>query len=72
MPKYYVSAPNLNTVIMADNAIDACVKVATKHNVVTVGLLWKVSERGFGGHPEDEVIDDHEIVKEINRRKRKK
>lgn len=72
MPKYYVSAPNINEVISADTPIDACVKVCLKHNVITVGILWKVSEMGFGGHPEDEVIDDHEIVKEINRRKRKK
>lgn len=72
MPKYYVSIPNINEVISAENPIDACIKVALKHNCITVGLMWKVSEIGFGGHPEDEVVDDHEIVKEINRRKRKK
>lgn len=72
MPKYYVSAPNINTIIVADNPLDACVRVANKQNSISVGLLWKVSERGFGGHSDDEVIDDHEIVKEINRRKKKK
>lgn len=72
MPKYYVSMPNINTVIQADNPLDACVKVAIKHNCITVGLLWKVSEIGFGGHPEDEVIEDYEIVKEINKKKKNK
>lgn len=72
MPKYYVSIPNIDVVLIADNPLDACVKAVLKHNCITVGLLWKVSEIGFAGHPEDEVIDDHEVAKEINRRKKKK
>ena len=73
MPKYYVSGPNnINVVLSADTPLDACVKVLEKQKILTVGLFWKVSERGFGGHPEDEIVDDHEIVKEINRRKKKK
>ena len=72
MPKYYVSIPGIDEVISAKNPLDACVKVSSKHGVISVGLYWKVSEKGFGGHPEDEIIDDHEVVKEINRRNKKK
>jgi hypothetical protein len=72
MPKYYVSIPGFDLVLNATDPMDACVKTALRCSIVTIGALWKVSEIGFGGHPEDEVIDDHEVVKEINRRKKKK
>jgi hypothetical protein len=62
---------NKNAVISADNPLDACVKVAERYNICSVGLHWKVSEKGFGGHPDDDIIDDHEIIKEINKRKKK-
>lgn len=71
MPKYYVSVMNNNIVLEAKDPLDACVLASEAMNVTSVGLQWKVSERGFSNHPDDDVIYDTEIIKEINRRGKK-
>ena len=68
MPKYYVSVLNNNYVLEAKNPLDACVLTSQRMSIVSCGLMWKVSEKGFGNHPDDDVIDDHEIVRELKRR----
>lgn len=72
MPKYYVSLRNHDTVLEATDPLDACVKTSLIHSIITVGLPWKVSEIGFETHDGDVFIRDDDIVKEINRRNKKK
>lgn len=71
MPKYYVSVMNNNIVLEAKDPLDACVLASEAMNLTSAGLQWKVSERGFANHPDDDVIYDSEIIKEIKRRNKK-
>ena len=64
MPKYYVSIPNLDQVILAKDPLDACVKISVINSIMTVGLYWKVSEIGFSDHKDDIYISDVEIIRE--------
>lgn len=68
MPKYYVTALDKEYIIDAKNPLDACVLTSQRMSIVSCGLMWKVSEKGFDNHPDDDVIDDHEILKELKRR----
>lgn len=72
MPKYYVSLKGHDTVLEAKDPLDACVKTSEKHSIITCGFSWKVSEIGFETHESDVFIRDDDIVKEINKRNRKK
>jgi hypothetical protein len=71
MPKYYVSVMDNNIVLNAKDPLDACVLASEIMSITSAGLYWKVSEKGFGNHPDDDVVYDTEIIREQKRRKGK-
>jgi hypothetical protein len=68
MAKFYVTVLDMDYVIDAKTPIEACIKVIDKSSSISVGLKWKVSERGFKNHPSDIYIDDYDILKEMKKR----
>ena len=62
MPKYYVRCLDLEHVVNAETPVEACGLVSEKTGVITAGINWTVSERGFNWHKEDEVVDDLLII----------
>jgi len=69
MSKYYVSCMDVKEVVNAEDPIDACIAVSVKSSMISVGLTWLVSEKGFDIHFDDIRIPDSEILKEMERRK---
>lgn len=63
MQKYYVSFLEQKYIVLAKNPIDACIIVCKKYNAKTSGIDWKVSERGFNFHEDDEFVSDTIINK---------
>jgi hypothetical protein len=57
MPKYYVKIIDTKVIVVADNPLDACVKASIRKGIISAGLYWSVSERGFDSHPDDELVD---------------
>ncbi len=68
MPKYYVKCLEQQCVLDAQNPLDACVLASEAMCVMTAGISWSVSERGFEKHEDDLRISDLEIIKEWKRR----
>jgi hypothetical protein len=62
MPKYYVSCLDLFDIVDASNPIEACGIVSERTGVITAGMSWRVSERGFRRHTEDYIVTDILIV----------
>ncbi len=63
MQKYYVSFLENKYIVLAKNPIEACISVSKKYNTKTQGIDWKVSERGFNFHSDDEFVADSIINK---------
>ena len=70
MPKYYVKIIDTKVIVVADNPLDACVKASIRKCIISAGLYWSVSERGFDSHPDDELVDDYLIIKELEKRRK--
>ena len=68
MRKFYVTFGNYQRVLHASNTIHACILV---YKSMAGGEFWvdnihtsfRVSERGFDVHDDDEVYDANEIIK---------
>lgn len=58
MQKFYVSFLENKYIILAKDPIEACVKISRRYNIKTSGIDWKVSERGFNFHSNDEFVSD--------------
>lgn len=56
--KYYVRVLDSQMVVSAESEIDACLKCSKIHGIVSVGLTWTVSEKGFDAHSDDVLIQD--------------
>lgn len=67
MPKYYVTIIDTKIIVSANDPLSACVKASMKNGIISAGLYWKVSEKGFDEHFDDELIDDHLILKELQK-----
>jgi hypothetical protein len=68
MPKYYVSCLDLLRVVSAENPVEACAVVSEKTGIITAGINWRVSEKGFSWHMEDDIIDDLLIIRWLEKR----
>ena len=68
MPKYYVSCLDLERVVSAEDPVEACGLVSEKTGVITAGINWRVSERGFNWHTEDETVDDLLIIQWLEKK----
>lgn len=68
MPKYYVQVIDSKYLITAKDPLDACVLVSERHGVISAGITWIVSEKGFNYHFDDEAICDFLIIEELERR----
>ena len=63
MPKFYIQDGIEQTVLHADNALQACFR-AIKHRFegIPVNGFYLVSERGFENHEDDMVFSSDEVI----------
>lgn len=59
--KYYVKVLDSEMIVSEMSELDACLKCSKLYNLITVGLTWKVSERGFDVHDNDVFISDDSL-----------
>lgn len=65
MRKYYVSFLGNKYIVLEKDPISACILVSKRYGITTRGIDWKVSERGFNFHEDDEFISDAIINKKM-------
>ena len=63
--KYYVSNTLTDAVILATNPLDACIRTFKVYGTMTVGINWKMSERGFDIHLNDVFLGDDIIAETL-------
>lgn len=68
--KYYVTFGTINCIIQTGNILAACVKAYklyfnTKELPKSLPIFFRVSQRGFDKHDDDELISVAEIIKLI-------
>ena len=63
--KYYVSNSLTNAVILATNPLDACIRTFKVYGTMTVGINWKISERGFDIHLNGVFLGDDVITETL-------
>ena len=63
MRKYYVSSKQIQEIVLADTAPQACVFAFRRgDNPIKCGPVMRVSERGFDKHDDDEVFETGSII----------
>jgi len=64
--KYYVTVDSCCSVVNASNPYQACMKtMRQKFNKYTevIGSVFRVSQKGFDKHDDDEIIETELIIK---------
>ena len=63
MPKFYISDGVEQTVLEADNALQACFRcIQYRFQSIPVNGFYKVSEQGFGNHDDDIVFSSDQVI----------
>ena len=63
MPKFYITDGTENTIIVADNALQACFRsIQYRFNGIPVNGFYKVSEQGFKNHDDDTIFSSDEVI----------
>jgi len=69
MPKFYVSMANVNIIVNARDPVEACAIASERTGTISIGCSWRVSEKGFCNHTDDEYIPDHLIIDLLKKRR---
>ena len=80
MPKFYISDGVEQSVLEADNALQACFRcLQYRFKGISINGFYKVSEQGFHNHEDDIIFSSEQVISgfidmmdQINSKKKRK